>query len=266
MIHASFDGGAREAVATDVFQYDTGQTLALSGLPGDMEAAAVEVHYGFDGDEQAETRAAHYDRRTALWLADVPDIYLRRACTVRAHVYAIRSQSQACTLYRASFTPIARPAPSTEVTPAQNDAWAELVIQVNAAIAGADAAASRATAAAAAIQESADAWETRLQAVEARVPGNMVQEIARMTLSVPAEGWAQGEAGMWEKTMSAAETIANSQTQRVRYGVAGSQIGRVMLAGCRVDEDGTLTMICLTQPQAAFELDVSVEEVVKVNL
>ena len=87
-----------------------------------------------------------------------------------------------------------------------------------------------------------------------------------MTLRVPAEGWAQGEAGMWEKTMSAAETIANSQTQRVRYGVAGSQIGRVMLAGCRVDEDGTLTMICLTQPQAAFELDVSVEEVVLVDM
>lgn len=265
MIHASFDGGAREAVATDVFQYDTGQTLALSGLPGDMEAAAVEVHYGFDGDEQAETRAARYDRRTALWLADVPDIYLRRACTVRAHVYAIRSQSQACTLYRASFTPIARPAPSTEVTPAQNDAWAEMVIQVNAAIAGADAAASRATAAAAALQESADAWETRLQAVEARVPGSMVQELKRLTLTVGADGWSQ-EGGLWEKTVSAAGTIANSQTQRVRYGVAGSQIGKVMLAGCRVDGDGTLTLICLTQPQAAFELDVSVEEVVLVDM
>lgn len=87
-----------------------------------------------------------------------------------------------------------------------------------------------------------------------------------MTLSVPAEGWTQSEAGMWEKTVSAAGTIANSQTQRVRYGVAGSQIGKVMLAGCRVDGDGTLTLICLTQPQAAFELDVSVEAVVKAGL
>ena len=47
---------------------------------------------------------------------------------------------------------------------------------------------------------------------------------------------------------------------------AGSQIGKVMLAGCRVDGDGTLTLICLTQPQAAFELDVSVEAVVKAGL
>ena len=266
MIHASFDGGAREAVASDVFQYDTGQTLALSGLPGDLEAAAVEVHYGFDGDEQAETRAARYDRRAALWLADVPDVYLRRACTVRAHVYAIRSQSQARTLYRVSFTPIARPAPSTEVTPAQQDAWAELVVQVNAAVAGADAAASRANAAAASLQAQTGDWGARLQAVEAKVPGNMVREVARMRLSVPAEGWTQGETGMWEKTMSAAGTIEDSQTQRVRYGVAGSQIGKVMLAGCRVDGDGTLTLICLTQPQAAFELDVSVEEVVAASI
>lgn len=34
MIYAAFDGQSREAVASDVFQYDTGEALELSGLPG----------------------------------------------------------------------------------------------------------------------------------------------------------------------------------------------------------------------------------------
>lgn len=174
MIYAAFDRGAREAAASDVFQYDTGQALVLSGLPADLGGVTVEVHFGFDKDEKAEARIASYDRKAGTWQAEVPDVYLRRSRTVNAFVYVIETELRRRTLYQVTFTPIERPAPSTEVTPAQRDAWAELVIEVNTAIAGADAAASRANAAAAGVSDAigdldADkaAWETRVQAAEA---------------------------------------------------------------------------------------------------
>ena len=54
MIYAAFDGQSREAVASDVFQYDTGEALELSGLPGELGGVTVEVHYGYEGDAKAE--------------------------------------------------------------------------------------------------------------------------------------------------------------------------------------------------------------------
>ena len=51
MIYAAFDGQSREAVASDVFQYDTGEALELSGLPGELGGVTVEVHYGYEGED-----------------------------------------------------------------------------------------------------------------------------------------------------------------------------------------------------------------------
>ena len=262
---ASFDPGKRVATAEYAYRYDRGQVLEVYGI-GEIKEPGVTVsmHYGLSTDANTVAEAVTVDGDTLR--AKVPDTILQHNQEAHAYIYISKGTDMARTLYEVIFTPIDRPAPSDIVPEEVSNEWDTLKAEVQTQITQAGLATNRANAAAASLEEEIAGWEIRLQAVEARVPGNMVQEIARMTLSVPAEGWAQGEAGMWEKKMTAEGTEADSQTQRVRYGVAGSQIGKVMLAGCRVDEDGTLTMICLTQPQAAFELDVSVEEVVKVNL
>ncbi len=269
MIYAAFDGQSREAVASDVFQYDTGEALELSGLPGELGGVTVEVHYGYEGDAKAEARIAQFDKRGGVWRADVPDVYLQRARAVNAYVYVIETEFKKRTLYRVTFSPIERPAPSTEVTQAQADAWAQLVVEVNGAVAGADAAAGRANAAAAGVTQEIAAlnadkadWEARVSEVERRTPGSMITEVSRRAVSVPAAGWTGNAQGMQELQVSVPGTKKDSETQRVHYAVRGEQIGRVLLAGARVDGDDTLTLVCLAAPPAAFELMVTVEEVI----
>lgn len=262
MIYAAFDGQSREAVASDVFQYDTGEALELSGLPGELGGVAVEVHFGYEGDAKAEARIAQFDKRGGVWRADVPDVYLQRARAVNAYVYVIETELKKRTLYRVTFSPIERPAPSTEVTQAQADAWAQLVVEVNGAVAGADAAAGRANAAAANLTTEGEKWEARIQEVERRTPGSMVTEVSRKTVSVPTSGWTKNAQGMQELSVNIAGTKKESTTQRVDVAVQGEQIGRVLLAGARVDTDDTLTLVCLDVPPAAFELMVIVGEVI----
>ena len=261
---ASFDPGKRVATAEYAYRYDRGQVLEVYGIEGIEEpGVTVSMHYGLSTDANTVSEAVTVDGDTLR--AKVPDTILQHNQEAHAYIYISKGTDMARTLYEVIFTPIDRPAPSDTVPEEVSNEWDTLKAEVQTQLTQAGLATNRANAAAASLEEEIDGWETRLQAVEARVPGNMVQEVARMRLTVGADGWSQ-EGGLWEKTVSAAGTIANSQTQRVRYGVAGSQIGKVMLAGCRVDGDGTLTLICLTQPQAAFELDVSVEAVVKAGL
>ena len=261
---ASFDPGKRVATAEYAYRYDRGQVLEVYGIEGiDEPGVTVSMHYGLSTDANTVSEAVTVDGDTLR--AKVPDTILQHNQEAHAYIYISKGTDVARTLYEVIFTPIDRPAPSDTVPEEVSNEWDTLKAEVQTQITQAGLATNRANAAAASLEEEIAGWETRLQAVEARVPGSMVQELKRLTLTVGADGWSQ-EGGLWEKTVSAAGTIANSQTQRVRYGVAGSQIGKVMLAGCRVDEDGTLTMICLTQPQAAFELDVSVEEVVLVDM
>lgn len=261
---ASFDPGKRVATAEYAYRYDRGQVLEVYGIEGiDEPGVTVSMHYGLSTDANTVSEAVTVDGDTLR--AKVPDTILQHNQEAHAYIYISKGTDMARTLYEVIFTPIDRPAPSDTVPEEVSNEWDTLKAEVQTQLTQAGLATNRANAAAASLEEEIDGWETRLQAVEARVPGSMVQELKRLTLTVGADGWSQ-EGGLWEKTVSAAGTIANSQTQRVRYGVAGSQIGKVMLAGCRVDGDGTLTLICLTQPQAAFELDVSVEAVVKAGL
>lgn len=209
MIYAAFDDQSREATASDVYQYDTGQVLELSGLPPDLGGVTVEVHYGYDRDAKAEARIAAYDKRAGVWRADVPDTYLRRARTVNAYVYVIETELKKRTLYQVTWTPIERPAPSTEVTEPQRDAWAQLIMEMNGAIANADGAASRANAAAASVAEEirelgADkaSWETRLQGVESKA-----------TDAVSKAADAAGKAASAESAAGNAVNTANAASQ-----------------------------------------------------
>ena len=119
---------------------------------------------------------------------------MQRARAVNAYVYVIETELKKRTMYRVTFSPIERPAPSTEVTQAQADAWAQLVVEVNGAIAGADAAASRSNAAAAGIAEALSelaedkrAWEAQIQTME---------EKAAQTQSAAQDAAAQAAAAV----------------------------------------------------------------------
>ena len=163
MIHASFDDRSHKSAAiAGIYQYDTGQRLKMHGLPSPKELAekddflsgdvvTVQAQYGFIGDSQTETRLASYDEASGCWTADIPDIYLTRSSTVKVFVYvgygAAEGAGRSKTCYEGSFTPISRPAPGTQVTPGQANAWDELVAEVNLTLAKMNTATSGANAA-----------------------------------------------------------------------------------------------------------------------
>lgn len=183
MIHASFDDRSHKSAAiAGIYQYDTGQRLKMHGLPSPQElaerddflsgdAVTVQAQYGFIGDSQTETRMASYDEGSGCWTADIPDIYLTRSSTVKVFVYvgygAAEGAGRSKTCYEGSFTPVSRPAPGTQVTPEQTNAWDELVAEVNltlakmnTAVSGANAAAETAGTAAKAADKAAGGAES----------------------------------------------------------------------------------------------------------
>lgn len=183
MIHASFDDRSHKSAAiAGIYQYDTGQRLKMHGLPSPKElaekddflsgdAVTVQAQYGFIGDSQTETRLASYDEASGCWTADIPDIYLTRSSTVKVFVYvgygAAEGAGRSKTCYEGSFTPVSRPAPGTQVTPEQTNAWDALVAEVNltlakmnTAVSGANAAAETAGTAAKAADKAAGGAES----------------------------------------------------------------------------------------------------------
>lgn len=163
MIHASFDDRSHKSAAIGgIYQYDTGQRLRMHGLPTPQELAerddflsgdtvTVQAQYGYIGDSQTETRLASYEEESGCWTADIPDIYLTRSSTVKVFVYvgygAAEGMVRSKTCYEGSFTPISRPAPGTQVTPGQTNAWDELVAEVNLTLAKMNTATSNTNAA-----------------------------------------------------------------------------------------------------------------------
>ena len=138
MIEASFEAQrGRGAMVSGAYQYDSGQRLRMYGLPSPEELAqmdellsgeevTVQAQYSFKGDTQSEMRVAFYEPDLAAWIAEIPNVYLTRSAPVFVHVYVVYgasdSLSRAKTCYEAVFTPIGRPAPSSQVTPDQQNA------------------------------------------------------------------------------------------------------------------------------------------------
>lgn len=191
MIHASFDDRSHKSAAiAGIYQYDTGQRLKMHGLPSPKElaerddflsgdAVTVQAQYGFVGDSQTETRMASYDEASGCWTADIPDIYLTRSSTVKVFVYvgygAAEGAGRSKTCYEGSFTPVSRPAPGTQVTPEQTNAWDALVAEVNltlakmnTAVSGANAAAETAGTAAKAADKAAGGAESAAKTARRR--------------------------------------------------------------------------------------------------
>ena len=112
------------------------------------------------------------------------------------------------------------------------------------------------------VQQELDALTAEdVGALSSSGSGALVQT-GRVELIVPTEGWTQNAQGWYERMVTCAGTVADSQTQRVDAAVQGAQIGNVLLAGLRVDADDTLTLICLAQPSQAFTLLALISEVV----
>ena len=215
MIHASFDDKSHKSAAiAGIYQYDTGQRLKMHGLPSPRELAekddflsgdmvTVQAQYGFIGDSQTETRLASYDEASGCWTADIPDIYLTRSSTVKVFVYvgygAAEGAGRSKTCYEGSFTPISRPAPGTQVTPGQANAWDELVAEVNLTLAKMNTATSGANAA----TETANvATSGANQAAEA---ANKAAEAAN-----GAAGAANGAAGAANTAAGSANSAAEA--------------------------------------------------------
>ena len=236
MIHASFDDKSHKSAAiAGIYQYDTGQRLKMHGLPSPKElaekddflsgdAVTVQAQYGFIGDSQTETRLASYDEASGCWTADIPDIYLTRSSTVKVFVYvgygAAEGAGRSKTCYEGSFTPISRPAPGTQVTPGQANAWDELVAEVNLTLAkmntatsGANAATETANVAASGANQAAEAANTAAEAANGAAGAANTAAGAANT----AAGGANSAAEAANQAAKAANTAAGSANTQAEH-------------------------------------------------
>ena len=210
MIEASFEQRNHKSAAIGgIYQYDTGQRLKMRGLPTPQELAEmddfligdtvmVQAQYGFVGDSQTETRLASFDEETGCWEADIPDAYLTRSSAVKVFVYvsygATAEESRAKTCYEGSFTPISRPAPSTQVTPSQGNAWDALVTEINLTIAKMNTAISETNAAA---ENAKTQTEAALEAEKgalraAAAAGALAERLGNMEIQAQVREYGSG--------------------------------------------------------------------------
>ena len=203
MIEANFESKTHKSAAiAGIYQYDTGQRLRMRGLPTPDElaemddfltgdVATVQAQYGYAGDSQTETRIASYDEETGCWTADIPDVYLTRSSAVKVFVYvsygATDGESRAKTCYEGSFTPISRPAPSTQVTPSQGNAWDALVTEINLTLSKINTAISEANAATEGAKTQTEATQKAVQAANTQA-----QRLADMDIRAQAREYGSG--------------------------------------------------------------------------
>lgn len=203
MIEANFELRTHKSAAiAGIYQYDTGQRLRMRGLPTPDElaemddfltgdVATVQAQYGYAGDSQTETRIASYDEETGCWTADIPDVYLTRSSAVKVFVYvsygATDGESRAKTCYEGSFTPISRPAPSTQVTPSQGNAWDALVTEINLTLSKINTAISEANAATEGAKTQTEATQKAVKAANAQA-----QRLADMDIRAQAREYGSG--------------------------------------------------------------------------
>ena len=196
MIEASFEQATHKSAAIGgIYQYDTGQRLRMHGLPTPEElaemddflvgdAVTVQAQYGYVGDSQTETRLAAFDAQTGCWEAEIPDAYLTRSSAVKVFVYvsygATEDEVRAKTCYEGSFTPISRPAPGSQVTPSQGNAWDALVAEINLTLSKMNTA----------ISETNAAAENALEATKAA--NTQTDHLSKMTVQAETRNYGSG--------------------------------------------------------------------------
>jgi hypothetical protein len=235
MLEASFDAQRnRGASISGAYQYDTGQRIRMHGLPTPDELAqrddflsgdivAVQAQFGYKGDSQSEPRVAQYDEENDCWVADIPDAYLTRAEPVFVYVYVMygadETHSRSKTMYTGSFTPIARPAPSTAVTPDQMNAWDALVGEVNLTLSEMNTAISNANAAAVSANEGAAQARSAAQAASS----------AAAAANTQADAWRKATASAQTLTPGSSATVTmtknNQGGHHITYGIPRGEKG-----------------------------------------
>lgn len=85
-----------------------------------------------------------------------------------------------------------------------------------------------------------------------------VYVIAQHTRTLSASGWGLSSAGRYEQTVELSEMTIDG---RLRYALSPQAVGVALVAGVRCDENGTATVVCMTQPTAAFEMTFCIEGV-----
>lgn len=223
MIQASFGRTTRAASIAGAYQYDTGQRLAMHGLPGPEELsaqddflsgdlAAVEAHFSRAGDSQSEMRLAIWDAERGVWTAAVPDEYLSVSEEVRLHVYVSHGShgeaTRGRTAYEGVFTPIARPAPFGVTTPEQEAEWQEKVIEIDLALAACETAAESAQFAAAQTDKAAQKAAQPADQAQAAASRAQEEEAALIT-----QGWLWETAAMEVTALSPGAKATVSLTQ-----------------------------------------------------
>ena len=206
MIEANFDRNGCAAAVSGVYQYDTGQRLRLSGLPSPDEMgeaddflsgdlATVQVHFGYEGDEQTSMRLAQWDDDRWCWMTDVPDEYLTRIDPVHVYVYvshgSSESETRAKTMYEGVFTPIGRPAPNNVVSEDQLSRWETLEAEVDLALVAANAAKDNALSK---VEETTTAAQDAAQAAKDAQDAAKAADSAGNKLSAVDARWANMEA------------------------------------------------------------------------
>lgn len=239
MIEASFEQRNHKSAAIGgIYQYDTGQRLRMRGLPTPRELAemddfltgdtvTVQAQYGFVGDSQTETRLASFDEETGCWEADIPDAYLTRSSAVKVFVYvsygATAEESRAKTCYEGSFTPISRPAPSTQVTPSQGNAWDALVTEINLTIAKMNTAISETNAAAenAKTQTEAAQKAGTEASTAAKSANTQAQRLANMNIQAQTREYGSGSTA--QMADSEGKLVLTLGIERGEPGVKGDK-------------------------------------------
>lgn len=239
MIHASFDDRSHKSAAiAGIYQYDTGQRLRMHGLPTPQELAerddflsgdtvTVQAQYGYIGDSQTETRLASYDGESGCWTADIPDIYLTRSSTVKVFVYvgygAAEGMGRSKTCYEGSFTPISRPAPGTQVTPGQANAWDELVAEVNLTLAKMNTATSNTNAATEEASRATEAANTATESANNAAASAAAQASHLQNMVVTAGTREYGSGSTASLTDDGVKKVLSLGIERGPQGVQGPQ-------------------------------------------
>ena len=174
MIKAHFDTpDLIEARAYNVYQYNWGERLQVTGLESLNLPNHTEVHFAIDGEETAITRVSTVSH--GILVVDVPFKCLQFAKKITAYIYIVNEDADGGkTIKQVTFTPRGRAKPDDDVTPDEERVVDTLVRELNAAteqanidVAGAKEAATAAgkSAAAAAASEAA-AGKSKAAAVE----------------------------------------------------------------------------------------------------
>lgn len=193
MIYANFETPEQiEARAYNVYQYNWGERLQVTGLETLNLPNHTEVQFAIDGEETAITRVATVSH--GILVVDVPFKCMQFAKKITAYIYVLNDDTQGGkTIKQVIFTPKGRAKPDDDVTPDEertvdalirdlNEATAQAQVDVKGAkeaaeaagkskqaAAASEAAAGKSQTAAAASEKAADASKTAAAASEAKV-------------------------------------------------------------------------------------------------